>query len=57
LVNYLAFGWGDKGFYLNTPEWADLKVSTALNAAFGLSSSAIHSTFYKKLRENETCKK
>lgn len=57
LVNYLAIGWGDKGFYLNTPEWSDLKVSTALNAAFGLSTSAMHTTFYKKMVENETCKK
>jgi uncharacterized protein (TIGR02117 family) len=57
LVNYLAIGWGDKGFYLNTPEWSDLKASTALNAAFGLSSSAMHTTFYKNMRENESCKK
>lgn len=32
---YLAFGWGDKAFYLETPTWADLKFSTAFNAAFG----------------------
>ena len=57
LVNYLAFGWGDKGFYLNTPEWSDLKASTALNAAFGLSSSAMHTTFYKIMKEGEACKK
>jgi uncharacterized protein (TIGR02117 family) len=57
LVNYLAFGWGDKGFYLNTPEWSDLKASTALNAAFGLSSSAMHTTFYKNMQENASCKK
>lgn len=57
LVNYLAFGWGDKGFYLNTPEWSDLKASTALNAAFGLSSSAIHTTFFKNMKENACCRK
>ena len=57
LVHYLAFGWGDKGFYLNTPEWSDLKTSTALNAAFGLSTSAMHTTFYKNMRENASCKK
>jgi uncharacterized protein (TIGR02117 family) len=57
LVNYLAFGWGDKGFYLNTPEWSDLKASTAFNAAFGLSSSAMHTTFYKNMNENANCKK
>ncbi len=40
--NYLAFGWGDKGFYLNTHEWSDLKASTAFKAAFGLGGSAMH---------------
>lgn len=55
--NYLAIGWGDKGFYLDTPEWADLKVSTALNAAFWLGESAMHCTFYKEMIENEECVK
>ena len=40
--SYLAFGWGDKGFYLETPEWSDLKASTAFKAAFGLGGSAMH---------------
>jgi hypothetical protein len=31
---YVAIGWGDKGFYLHTPSWAELKLSTALRAAF-----------------------
>lgn len=57
VVNYLAFGWGDKGFYLNTPEWSDLKASTAFNAAFGLGSSAMHTSFYKVMRENASCKR
>lgn len=57
LVNYIAFGWGDKGFYLNTPTWADLKASTALKAAFNLSTSAMHTTFYKSLTTDENCKK
>lgn len=56
-AQYLAFGWGDKGFYLNTPTWADLKFSTAFNAASGLSTSAMHCTFYKRMKEDELCKK
>jgi uncharacterized protein (TIGR02117 family) len=54
---YVALGWGDKGFYLETPTWADLKASTALKATTGLSSSAMHVTFYKKMNESKTCKK
>ncbi len=56
-MQYIGFGWGDKGFYLNTPEWADLKFSTAFNAAFYLGTSAMHATFYKQIRESENCVK
>ncbi|WP_029272315.1 TIGR02117 family protein [Flavobacterium sp. KJJ] len=54
---YIAMGWGDKGFYLETPEWSDLKASVAFKAASGLSTTAIHATYYKSLREGEDCKK
>ncbi len=54
---YLAIGWGDKGFYLETPTWAELKFSTAFKAAFGLSTTALHTTYYRNMPENETCKK
>jgi len=54
---YLALGWGDKGFYLETPCWSDLKFRVAFNAAFGLSSAAIHATYYHQMPENESCVK
>ena len=50
---YAAFGWGDRGFYVETPHWRDLKISTALNAASGLGDSIIHVTYYPTLWENE----
>jgi uncharacterized protein (TIGR02117 family) len=53
----VAFGWGDKGFYLNTPTWAQLKFSVAFKAAFALSTSAIHATFHNQLIESSSCKK
>ncbi|HEX8442676.1 MAG TPA: TIGR02117 family protein [Allosphingosinicella sp.] len=40
--NYLAFGYGDREFYLNTPRWADLRLGTALTAAFGEGRSLMH---------------
>lgn len=55
--NYLSIGWGDKGFYLDTPTWAELKVSTAFYAAFWLGESAMHCTFYETITESEDCKK
>jgi uncharacterized protein (TIGR02117 family) len=57
LAQFIAFGWGDKGFYLETPTWADLKFSTAFKAAFALSTSAIHATFYKQMHEGKNCVK
>jgi len=57
LMNYVAFGWGDKNFYLETPTWADLKFSTAFNALFFLSTSAMHVTLYKTMSEDEYSKK
>lgn len=56
-MNYLALGWGDKGFYLDTPTWAELKFSTGFKAVFGLSTAAFHATFYKELHESNDCKK
>ena len=44
----VAFGWGDKGFYLNTPEWADLKFSTAFDALFWRSTTAMHVTYVRE---------
>lgn len=55
--NWLAMGWGDKGFYLQTPTWADLKFSVAFKAATGLSTTAIHATYYRNMKQSETCKK
>lgn len=54
---YIAMGWGDKGFYLETPEWSDLKASVAIKAATGLSTTAIHATYYKTLKQGDDCKK
>ena len=54
---YLAFGWGDRDFYLNTPAWADLKFKTAFNAAFYLGSSVVHTEYEQLLVESAVCKK
>lgn len=54
---YVGIGWGDKGFYLDTPTWADLKFSTAFRAAFWLSESAMHCTYYKEMKEGKDCVK
>lgn len=42
---YISIGWGDKGFYLDTPTWSDLKLSTAVNAVLLPSPTAMHVTY------------
>lgn len=39
---YVAIGWGDRGFYLETETWDDLKLSTTFNALLLPSRSCIH---------------
>lgn len=55
--DYVGIGWGDKGFYLDTPTWSQLKPTTAFYAAFWLGESAMHCTFYKAMQEGADCKK
>ena len=50
---YISIGWGDKGFYLDTPTWAELKLSTALIAGFGLGNAALHITYYDEIAEDD----
>lgn len=45
-AKFVAFGWGDKGFYLDTPTWNDLKFSTACEAMLINSATAMHVTYY-----------
>ncbi len=49
-TGWVAFGWGDKGFYLNTPTWGDLTFSTAFKAVTGLSSTALHVTYRDSIK-------
>lgn len=39
---WIAFGWGDREFYLNTPTWRELRPRTALVALSGLGQGAMH---------------
>ncbi|WMJ74663.1 TIGR02117 family protein [Cytophagaceae bacterium ABcell3] len=39
---YIAFGWGDKTFYAETPSWSDFRLSTGLKALFYSEGSAMH---------------
>ena len=46
---YIAFGWGDKDTYLNTPTWDDIKISTSFKALFLNTPSLMHITYYPNI--------
>ncbi|MCU0951048.1 MAG: TIGR02117 family protein [Burkholderiaceae bacterium] len=46
--NWIAFGWGDRGFYLNTPTWADLEWRTAWRALTAQGPSAMHVEYLRR---------
>jgi uncharacterized protein (TIGR02117 family) len=41
-AGYLAIGWGDRAFYLETKQWSDLKAGSALRALAGLDHTVLH---------------
>lgn len=55
-ANFISFGWGDKEFYLNTPEWSDLTLKTSITAMFLKRPSAMHIDYYKALQTSDKCK-
>lgn len=40
--DHLAFGWGEKTFYLETPTWADVKLRTVVASAVGSDRTLMH---------------
>ena len=55
--DFVALGWGDKGFYMNTPEWSDMTVSTAFNAIALPTPTAMHVTYSSEPVESEFCRR
>lgn len=49
---YLALGWGDENFYLNTPTWDDLTFDNAFGALFLKSTTLMHVTRYYQIQES-----
>lgn len=39
---WLAFGWGDRGFYIDTPTWRQARLATITTALTGSGSTVMH---------------
>lgn len=40
--DHLAIGWGERGFYLGTPTWRELRAATVLHAIAGSDETLLH---------------
>lgn len=40
--DHVAIGWGEKGFYLGTPTWRELRLRTVLGALVGSDETLLH---------------
>jgi uncharacterized protein (TIGR02117 family) len=40
--DYIAVGWGERGFYLGTPTWSDVRPGVVLAAALGSDRTLVH---------------
>jgi uncharacterized protein (TIGR02117 family) len=41
-AKYVAFGWGNREFFINTPTWSQFRLSTACGALFWPSETVLH---------------
>ncbi len=42
---WISLGWGSRAFYLETPNWSDLRLATALRAVSGVAPTALHVSY------------
>jgi uncharacterized protein (TIGR02117 family) len=54
-LDHIAIGWGDRGFFLETPYWTDLKLSTAAKAILIPSCTVMHVDYMTPVESHE-CK-
>ena len=51
--DHVAFGWGERTFYLETPTWADVKPLTVVAAGFGSDRTLVHVDHIPRPRAGE----
>ena len=51
--DHVAFGYGNRTFYLETPTWGDLTMKNAFLAAFGRGRSLVHADHDHRPRPND----
>ncbi len=47
---WIAFGWGDREFFVTTPTWRELRTATAMRALSGRGDGAMHVEYIERPR-------
>lgn len=56
--DYISVGWGNKDFFLNTPNWSDLTFKLLLTSTFGFGNSVLHISYINRsLQQDGSCVK
>ena len=53
-AKYVAIGWGSRSFYVETPTWGDLKISTLFTTLFTPSESVLHAEYLGEVSPGPT---
>jgi uncharacterized protein (TIGR02117 family) len=56
-AEFVAFGWGDHDFFLQTPRWADLKLGTTLKAMLIPTRTVMHVSLLGRPGEGKYCRR
>lgn len=52
-TSHIAFGWGNRRFYLETPTWDEFRLTTGVMAISGIGDSALHVEYVDRPHEGE----
>jgi uncharacterized protein (TIGR02117 family) len=56
-ASHVSIGWGDRGFFLQTRRWADLKLSTTCRALLWPSPAVLHVDFWGQPVAADHCRR
>ena len=57
IKSHLSIGWGDRGFYLETPTWSDLTLAAALRASFWPTPTVVHVEYLDRPEPASDCRR
>ena len=56
-MSHMQFGWGDRGFYIETPTWNDVRIGTVLGALFWSEATVMHVAYRPEPLADADCRR